>query len=320
MRPVVTRPPRQFARGDFRAACAPPPAARAAAHSFIDRRRVVGLCCEPVNVTAPHRTARAVAIIPARYNSTRLPGKPLLNVGGRPMILHVVERALRAPSVGRALVATDDRRIFDAVNSAGFEAVMTSAAHASGSDRLAEAAAALGDAELIVNVQGDEPLISPETIERAVRALEEDAGASVSTAWEPMASAEDVLSPDVVKVVVDGRGRALYFSRSPVPFPREAVRAHGSLAAALAADASLLARFRKHTGLYVYRRAFLLEYANWPQTEAERLESLEQLRVLERGALIRVVEAAAPSVGVDTPEDLERVRALVEEAGRASAS
>jgi 3-deoxy-manno-octulosonate cytidylyltransferase (CMP-KDO synthetase) len=265
-----------------------------------------------VDITAPHRTARAVAIIPARYNSTRLPGKPLLHIAGRPMILHVVERALQTPSVARAVVATDDRRIFDAVRAAGFEAAMTSPAHASGSDRLAEVAASLDGCELVVNVQGDEPLISPETIERAVAALGEDAEASVATTCEAVASAEDVLSPDVVKVVLDGRGRALYFSRSPVPFPREAVRRYGSLEAALREEASLLATFRKHTGLYVYRRAFLLEYARWPQSGLERAESLEQLRALERGAVIRVVEAATPSIGVDTPEDLERVRALLE--------
>jgi 3-deoxy-manno-octulosonate cytidylyltransferase (CMP-KDO synthetase) len=236
------------------------------------------------------------------------------------MILHVVERALGAPSVARAVVATDDRRVYDAVCSAGFEAAMTSPAHASGSDRLAEVALSLEGCELVVNVQGDEPLISPETIERAVVALEEDAEASVSTAYEPVTSAADVLSPDVVKVVLDARGRALYFSRSPVPYPREAARRYGSLAAALEVEPDLLRTFRKHTGLYVYRRAFLLEYARWPQSELERLESLEQLRALERGAVIRVVEAAAPSIGVDTPEDLERVRALVESAGRTFAS
>ncbi len=188
---------------------------------------------------------------------------------------------------------------------------MTSPDHASGSDRLAEAAEKI-ECDLVVNVQGDEPLIAPATIDVAVGALLEDEGAAVSTTSEPVETAADALSSDVVKVVVDGRGRALYFSRSPVPFPREAVRRHGSLAAALAADASLLATFRKHTGLYVYRRAFLLEYARWPQTPLERAESLEQLRVLERGHSIRVVEAAAPSVGVDTEDDLRRVRELLE--------
>ena len=226
------------------------------------------------------------------------------------MILHVVERALAASCVRRAVVATDDRRILDAVRGAGFEAVLTSADHRSGSDRLAEAVAGV-EAEIIVNVQGDEPLLSPRTIELAVEGLLEDEGAAVSTTCEPMESAADVLSPDVVKVVLDERGRALYFSRSPVPFPRDAVLRHGSIQSALANDPTLLATFRKHTGLYVYRRAFLLEYARWPQSAIERAESLEQLRILARGATIRVVEAASQSIGVDTAEDLERVRELL---------
>jgi 3-deoxy-manno-octulosonate cytidylyltransferase (CMP-KDO synthetase) len=145
----------------------------------------------------------------------------------------------------------------------------------------------------------------------ATAALLGDDGAAVATTSEPIESAADVLSHDVVKVVVDARGRALYFSRSPVPFPREAARRYGSLAAALEVEPRLLATFRKHTGLYVYRRAFLLEYARWPQTALERAESLEQLRILERGHSIRVVEAAAASIGVDTEDDLRRVREIV---------
>jgi 3-deoxy-manno-octulosonate cytidylyltransferase (CMP-KDO synthetase) len=270
------------------------------------------LCCPPVNHTGPPKpNSQVVCIIPARYSSSRLPGKPLLEIGGRPMVVRVVERALAAPSVARAVVATDDERILEAVRAHGYEAVMTRADHASGSDRLAEAAAGMG-AEVVVNVQGDEPLIAPETIERAVAALLEDAGASASTTCEPFERAADVLSPDVVKVVTDERGRALYFSRSPVPFPREAVRLHGSLEAALAREPGLVSAFRKHTGLYAYRRDFLLEYARWPPAALECAESLEQLRILERGHAIRVVEAAAPSIGVDTEEDLRRVRAIYE--------
>ncbi len=266
-----------------------------------------------MNITDSHHRSKAVCIIPARYNSTRLPGKPLLAIAGRPMIVHVVERALTARNVGRAIVATDDRRIFDAVRDAGYEAVLTRRDHASGSDRLAEVAAALEtDAELIVNVQGDEPLISPLTIESAVEALQQDAESQVATTCEPVTRIEDVLSADVVKVVTDERGCALYFSRSPIPYPRDAVRRAGSLRAALEADAALLATFRKHTGLYVYRRSFLLEYATWPPTELERAESLEQLRILEHGGRVRVVETNASSIGVDTPEDLERVRQIYE--------
>ena len=230
------------------------------------------------------------------------------------MVVHVVERALAAPSVSRAVVATDDERIFEAVTAAGYEALMTAAEHASGSDRLAEAAELLGgDFEIVVNVQGDEPLISPRTIERAVEALASDSSADIATTCEPITEAADALSPDVVKVVADSRGRALYFSRSPVPFPRDAARRHGSLAAALDAEPGLLALFRKHTGLYVFRRAFLSEYAAHPATALEGAEQLEQLRALELGAVIRVVETDEPSVGVDTEADLARARTIFEE-------
>ena len=227
------------------------------------------------------------------------------------MILWVVERALAASNVSRAIVATDDERILECVLQAGREAVMTRKEHQSGSDRLAEVAATLDEAELIVNVQGDEPLISPETIERAVDEMLNADEAQIVTTWEPITNAADVLSADVVKVVIDRGGRALYFSRAPVPYPRDAVKKHGTLEEALRQDATLLASFRKHTGLYVYRRGFLLEYTAWPQTVLERAESLEQLRALERGATIKVIEAAAPSIGVDTAEDLERVRAIL---------
>jgi len=227
------------------------------------------------------------------------------------MIVRVCERAHAAANISRVLVATDDERIRDVVRAAGYEALMTRADHASGSDRLAEAVAALGESfEIVVNVQGDEPQISPRTIERAVAALQDDREAVCATTCEAVGGAGDVLSPDVVKVVLDERGQALYFSRSPIPYPREAVRRSGSLAAALEAEPALLATFRKHTGLYAYRRAFLLEYARWPQSALERAEALEQLRMLEHGARIRVVETDENSIGVDTPADLERVRAL----------
>ncbi len=254
----------------------------------------------------------AVAIIPARYASTRLPGKPLLPIAGKPLVLWVAERALSARTVSRVIVATDDARIFDAVNSAGHEALMTRDDHASGTDRVAEVAHDL-DADIIVNVQGDEPLIEPATIDRAVSALIADKEAQMATTCESITEIADVLNRSVVKVVVDDRGYAVSFSRSPIPFPNQAVAEHGSIEAALRnPDASgLLFSFRKHTGLYVYRREFLLEFTSWPQTASERAESLEQLRALERGVKIKVVEAVAPSIGVDTMEDLERVRAIV---------
>jgi 3-deoxy-manno-octulosonate cytidylyltransferase (CMP-KDO synthetase) len=266
----------------------------------------------PVKNTASTSVPQAVAIIPARFHSTRLPGKPLLDILGRPMIVRVAERALSARNVARAIVATDDQRIMDTVRAAGFEAVMTSSAHQSGSDRLAEVAATLDEADVIVNVQGDEPLISPRTIELAVDEIINADEAQIVTTCEAITDAADVLSPDVVKVVMDSGGRALYFSRSPVPYPRDAVRRHGTLSAALEREPQLLGLFRKHTGLYAYRRAFLLEYAGWPQSRLEKTEALEQLRAQERGVTIKVVEACSPSIGVDTPEDLERVRSLLE--------
>jgi 3-deoxy-manno-octulosonate cytidylyltransferase (CMP-KDO synthetase) len=267
-----------------------------------------------VNPTGSNPQNSAIAIIPARFHSTRLRGKPLLDICGRPMIVRVCERASAARNVSRVIVATDDRRIHDAVRAAGFESVMTSPDHASGSDRLAEAVASIDEQfDLIVNVQGDEPLISPRTIERAISALAEDDDAVASTTCEPINEAADVLNPDVVKVVTDARGYALYFSRSPVPYLRDEARRLGSLVAALEAEPALLARFRKHTGLYVYRREFLSEFARLPQSHLERLESLEQLRILETGARIRVVEVEESSIGVDTEADLARVREIFKE-------
>ncbi len=244
------------------------------------------------------------------------------------MVCWVVERALAARHVARAIVATDDLRIVEAVRSAGFEAALTRCEHRSGTDRLAEVTASLEGAEIIVNVQGDEPLISSATIDRAIEALiEEDnfaqrsedarknskTGVGMVTTWEPIESVLDVLNPDIVKVVVDKNGRAIYFSRSPVPYPRDAVRRHGTIEAALGNESSLLSKFRKHTGLYVYRREVLLEFANWPESELEQTESLEQLRALEHGVKIKAIQASTPSIGVDTMEDLERVRAIVAE-------
>ena len=228
------------------------------------------------------------------------------------MICRVAERAFAARKVGRVIVATDDERVREVVAAAGFEAMMTRVDHFSGTDRLAEVALSLAGTEIIVNVQGDEPLISPDTIDLAVEALTSDAECLLATSWEPIASAAEVLNPDVVKVVLDDTNHAIYFSRAVVPYPRDEVRRHGSIAAALQAGSALLTQFRKHTGLYVYRREFLLEFARWPQSALEQAESLEQLRALAHGVRIKVIEASEPSIGVDTWEDLERVRALVE--------
>jgi 3-deoxy-manno-octulosonate cytidylyltransferase (CMP-KDO synthetase) len=263
-----------------------------------------------VDPTVSNSLKIAVAVIPARYDSTRLPGKPLLPLAGKPLVVWVAERASSARTVSRVIVATDDMRIREVVEAAGFEAMMTRTEHASGSDRVAEVARNI-DAEIIVNVQGDEPLIKPETIDRAVNALRSDTEAMIATTSEPIQTAADVLSRSVVKVEIDDQGRAISFSRNPIPFPNQAVEKHGSIEAALANEPALLFSFRKHTGLYAYRRQFLLEFSGWPPSVSEQAESLEQLRALDRGVTIRVVEAAAASIGVDTLEDLERVRAIL---------
>lgn len=261
--------------------------------------------------TGSNSQKKAVAVIPARYNSVRLPGKPLLLIAGKPLIVWVAERAAAAATISRTIVATDDSRIVDAATAAGFDVAMTRADHLSGTDRIAEVAHNLR-AEIIVNVQGDEPLIDPATIDRAVNALLDDPAAQMSTTCEAITEASDVLNRSVVKVTIDDDGYASSFSRNPIPFPNQAVAKHGSIEAALGAEPALLFSFRKHTGLYAYRREFLLEYAAWPQAESERAESLEQLRALSHGVKIRVVEAASTSIGVDTAEDLERVRAILE--------
>jgi 3-deoxy-manno-octulosonate cytidylyltransferase (CMP-KDO synthetase) len=239
--------------------------------------------------------ARHVAIIPARYQSTRLPGKPLAEIDGRPMIEHVYRRACASPVIDAVIVATDDERVRAAVEAFGGLAWMTRPDHRSGSDRLAEVAAALS-CELVVNVQGDEPLLAPEMIAEAVAPLAADASIPMGTLCTVL-DAGDLADPNVVKVVRDQRDFALYFSRAPIPFSR------GMAGGAAAA--------RKHIGLYVYRRQFLLEFARLAPTPLEQAESLEQLRALEHGFQIKTVETSHDSVGVDTPADLDRVRRLV---------
>lgn len=240
---------------------------------------------------------RTVVVIPARYRSTRFPGKPLADLHGRPMVVHVVERARLVPNVARVLVATDDARIADAVRAHGGEAVMTREDHASGTDRLAEVAAGL-DCDLVVNVQGDEPLIAPAMIAQAIEACAADPSLPIATLRRAIDRLADFLSPHVVKVVVDRHDNALYFSRAAVPFARDA------------AEPSVPPGAWKHVGLYVYRREVLLQLAALPPSRLERVEALEQLRALEHGFRIRAVETHDDSVGVDTPGDLDRVRGL----------
>ena len=261
-------------------------------------------------------TQNVVAIIPARYASTRLPGKMLLDLGGKPLIVRTLEQVAQATTVDSVIVATDDTRIFETVLLAGGEAVMTSSEHHSGSDRIAEVAAALPEQTVVVNVQGDEPIISPHTIDKAVRALIDDPDADIATTCEPITGLWELLNGNNVKVVVGDEGYAIYFSRSPMPWPREAsLRYGGDPNQAIEEEPALLANFRKHTGLYVYRREYLLKFTKMPQTRLEQFEMLEQLRALENGARIRVVDVNEPSIGVDTLEDLERVRSLIERNG-----
>ncbi|HXG82407.1 MAG TPA: 3-deoxy-manno-octulosonate cytidylyltransferase [Pyrinomonadaceae bacterium] len=253
-----------------------------------------------------------IAIIPARLESTRLPNKLLLDLAGKPLILRTVEQAAKAKNVSRVIVATDSEEILRVVRANDFEAVLTSAKHQSGSDRIAEVAETLEDDSIIVNVQGDEPLISPATIESAVEAILHDNSIDIATTCEPIDDIKDVLSPDVVKVVTDENDFALYFSRFPIPFPREAVKKYGTLENAFNNEKDLISVYRKHTGLYVYRREFLLKYTKLNQTKLEKLEMLEQLRALENGARIKVVEVSEKSIGVDTREDFDRAKQILE--------
>jgi len=241
-------------------------------------------------------------VIPSRFASTRFPGKPLADLCGKPMIQWVYERSALCKSVDRVIVATDDNRIARAVESFGGDVVMTRSDHPTGTDRLAEVAAGLDD-ELIVNVQGDEPLIDPIMIETAVAPLLADDSIPMGTLKTPLTCMDEFENPNVVKVVTDRQGFALYFSRAPIPHPRdfkaELQQRWPELATA------------KHIGLYVYRRDFLLKYPHLQATPLETQECLEQLRALEHGYRIRVAETNLVGQGVDTPEDLERVKVLL---------
>jgi 3-deoxy-manno-octulosonate cytidylyltransferase (CMP-KDO synthetase) len=238
-----------------------------------------------------------LAVIPARYASSRLPGKPLVDIGGKPMVQWVYEAAARVGPVDRVVVATDDRRIVDAVEGFGGEALMTSADHPSGSDRVAEVARWLGG-DIVVNLQGDEPLLDPAVVEAAIAPLLAEPGVDMASLCTPIREAAVWRDPNVVKVVRAASGDALYFSRAPIPHPREG------------GEVARLPIF-KHLGLYVYRHEFLQEINSLPPSRLELVERLEQLRVLEAGFRIRMVEVAHDTTGVDTPADLDRVRAVV---------
>lgn len=247
-----------------------------------------------------HPTGRVVAVIPARFASTRFPGKPLADIAGKPMIRHVYERTSLARTVETVIVATDDERIAQAVRAFGGTAQMTSPDLRSGSDRIAAVARHLPEAEIIVNVQGDEPLIPPAMIDEAVQPLLDDASLQVGTLAQRISTAAELEDPNVVKVTLDRAGRCLYFSRSPIPYGR-----------GLTPDALLRGTaVYKHIGLYVFRKEFLLRYASLDQTPLEHAEQLEQLRILEHGYPLHAVVTTYTSLAVDTPADLERVRSL----------
>jgi len=245
-------------------------------------------------------------VIPARFGSSRLPGKPLLDIAGKPMIAHVYERACQS-GAAEVVVATEDARIEAAMASYGARVVMTSPAHPSGTDRLQEVARQLGwhDDDIVVNVQGDEPLIPPEVIDQVAANLEAAGAAGIATLAEPLDSVEQLFNPNIVKLVRDIHGRALYFSRAPMPWARDL----------FATDRSVLPAnplYFRHLGIYAYRVRFLHDYVSWPPCELEQLESLEQLRALYHGVKIHVAVAdVALPPGVDTLADLERVRALL---------
>jgi len=240
---------------------------------------------------------RILGIIPARWAATRLPGKPLADLGGRPLVEHVWRRARAARSLTRVLVATDDRRIADAVRGFGGEAVLTPRACASGTDRLAHAVRTL-PCDLVVNLQGDEPFLSPAAVDRLVAAFRGRRNLLMATLSAPL-PAGGLQDPHAVKVVCDPEGFALYFSRAAIPYPRAGVR-------------HLRPRdFRLHLGIYAYRRSFLLRFASWPQTPLERVEQLEQLRALEHGVKIKVVGVSRPTLSVDTLADLDQARRLL---------
>jgi 3-deoxy-manno-octulosonate cytidylyltransferase (CMP-KDO synthetase) len=251
-----------------------------------------------------------VGMIPARYAATRLPGKVLADICGKPMLQHVYERACRAATVGQVVIATDDERIAEVARGFGARVEMTSPEHKSGTDRLAEVARGL-DCDIVVNIQGDEPLIDPRIIDAAVQPLLDEAEVRMAT-LATQATAHEWAAASVVKVVCDGRGNALYFSRRQIPYFRLDDPAQESALAGDLVHPVSGCRPLKHIGLYVYRRDTLLWYAGLPRGVLEATESLEQLRVLENGCPIRVVEVDYSPIGVDTPEDLETVRRLVE--------
>jgi 3-deoxy-manno-octulosonate cytidylyltransferase (CMP-KDO synthetase) len=242
---------------------------------------------------------KILGVIPARFSSSRFPGKVLASISSKSMLQHVYERASQARYLTSTIIATDNDAVYSAARKFGARVVMTSPDHLSGTDRVAEVASA-DNAEIIVNIQGDEPLIDPAAIDTAILPLVHDADVQMATLKKRIENPREITDPNVVKVVTDAQGDAIYFSRCPIPFVRQD------------AGGQALTPYFKHIGLYVYSREFLLAYSALPVGPLERAERLEQLRAIENGFRIRVVETEYESLGVDTPEDLERVSRLVE--------
>jgi len=247
-----------------------------------------------MSANKPH----VVIVIPARFGSTRLPGKPLVSLAGKPMIRHVYERAKLASQADRVIVATDDERIVKAVETFGGTARMTRPDHRTGTERVAEVAAH-EPGDVFVNVQGDEPLLDPVAVDTAVNALLEEPAAAIATVATLIKIPADIMDPNVVKTVLDFDGNGIYFSRAPIPWVRDT-------------GGKIQVRHLKHLGLYVFQRDALLEYPTLPQGELERIEQLEQLRWLENGWKIRVAEVEHDAVSVDVPEDVARVEKLLQ--------
>ena len=240
---------------------------------------------------------QVIVVIPSRYGSIRLPGKPLVSLAGKPMVQHVYERAKKAQTVHRVIVATDDQRIVEAVKAFGGEVRMTRADHRTGTERIAEVAVhEKGD--IYVNVQGDEPLVDPVAIDTAVASLLEEPAAQIATVATAIRHANDIMDPNIVKTVLDFDSNGMYFSRAPIPWVRDTQQ-------------KIHVKYWKHLGLYVFQRDALLEYPTLPQGELERIEQLEQLRWLENGWKIRVAEVEHDAVSVDVPEDVTRVEKLL---------
>ena len=257
---------------------------------------------------------KTTVIIPARFSSARLPGKPLIEINGKPLIQYVYER-VKASSIPQVIVATDDERIAAVVKGFGGEAALTSSHHRSGTERVAEVARHI-ESDIVVNVQGDEPLIRSEDINRAIVPFKHDPSIMVTTLIAPLLNGADLYNPHVVKVVVDRDGFALYFSRSPIPYPRKALEhagdePHKEIELIQKLDKKELRDSWQHIGLYAFRRDFLLKLTSLPPSALEQWEGLEQLRILEHGHKIKTVVCSSPSIGIDTPQDVEHFKSLL---------